>query len=178
MGSLKVGIRDAQGSFFDRASVLRQVDRARARVFSKFGAFVRTRARSSMRPARQKSLSEMSREEIVVYEERVRYAEKHGRDKPKRPAASSAPGEAPRVQLGFLKQFLYFAYDDESKSVVIGPAKLNRDGEAPLTLEEGGSVRLWNGRTVTIEARPYMRPAFLAETENVPALWAGALDGV
>jgi hypothetical protein len=39
----------AKGSFFDRAKVKNAVDAGTRRVLSRFGAFVRTRARTSIR---------------------------------------------------------------------------------------------------------------------------------
>src|SRR5690554_1288193 len=44
-----IGIREAQGNFFDRLAVTKQVDAATRRVLSRFGAYVRRRARSSIR---------------------------------------------------------------------------------------------------------------------------------
>lgn len=177
MSMMQFGIREAQRSFFDRKSVIDAVGRKRARVLSKFGAYVRTRAKTSMRKARQKSLSEMSEKEVISFERAKRRAAKEGKPTPRRPNASSKPGEPPRVVLGMLKKFLYFAYDARTGSVVIGPAKLGGGSDAPPTLEDGGHVTLPNGKTVEIKARPFMKPAFAAELPRVPSLWAGALDG-
>ena len=48
-------INQAKGLFFDRAAVMSAADRAERRVLSRFGAFVRRGARSSIR--RRKSVS-------------------------------------------------------------------------------------------------------------------------
>lgn len=48
-------IREAKGNFFDRSAVTRRVDVATRRVLSKFGAFVRRRARSSIRKRKRVS---------------------------------------------------------------------------------------------------------------------------
>ena len=45
-------LREAKSIFFDRAKVQRAVDSATRRVLSKFGAYVRTTARSSIRRRR------------------------------------------------------------------------------------------------------------------------------
>lgn len=50
---MKFGIRQFRASFFDAPAVTRAVDRTSRRALSKFGAFVRTAARSSIRPRRR-----------------------------------------------------------------------------------------------------------------------------
>lgn len=54
----------------------------------------------------------------------------------------SKPGSPPKSHTGLLKKFLYFAWDPASKSVVVGPARLDGDGlgTAPETLERGGTA--------------------------------------
>jgi len=176
-GMMNVGVQQAAGSFFDRGVVTRALTQQQRRVFSKFGAFVRQRARSAIRPARQKSLGEMSDDELVVYRIRARAAQKQGAKAPRRPLASSSPGEPPRSVLGHLKAFLFFAYDARRGSVVIGPALFNgARGTAPRTLEEGGEVETPSGRRIRVAKRPYMRPAFEKELDGLPALWAGAAN--
>lgn len=50
---LNISIGKAQSQFFDRKSVLSRVDKAKARLLSRFGAYVRQRARSSIRKRRK-----------------------------------------------------------------------------------------------------------------------------
>ncbi len=168
-------LRTVTRSFFDRDIVVRSMDRQTKFVLSKIGAFVRQRAKSSLRKARQKTLAEMTIDELLVYRIRATEAKRQGRPKPKRPLASSKPGEPPRSVLGYLKKFLFFAYDAANKSVVIGPAQFaGAGGTAPRALEEGGKVVMINGHSVTIKPRPYMRPAFDAERPRIPQLWQQA----
>jgi hypothetical protein len=129
--SFGVRVRDAQGGFFDRAKVMSAIDPATRRVLSGFGAFVRRRARSSIR----------TRKRI------------------------STPGAPPSSHTGLLKQFIYFSFDAASRSVVIGPAKLNKPGDMAV-LEHGGDTTLRRrGKSFRAhyEARPFMQPAFDAE---------------
>jgi len=93
--------------FFDRAAVLNAVDKGTKNVLSKFGAFVRTTARHSIK---------------------------------KRKSASPA-GSPPSSHTGLLKKFIFFGYDRDEQSVVIGPAKLNSGTNAPHTLEHGGTSK-------------------------------------
>jgi hypothetical protein len=132
--------------FFDRQAVISKVDAATRRVLSKFGAFVRRSAKSSIR-------------------------------KRKRPAS---PGQPPSSHTGLLKKFIFFGYDADRQSVVIGPTRLNQKGrgEAPPLLEYGGKTTLKRGgkkRRVTYQARPYMGPAFEKEKPQLPAMWRGSI---
>lgn len=162
--------------FLDTRAVTDSVDRATRKVLSKFGAFVRTRAKSSIRSRK----------------------------------AASSPGSPPSSHTGILKRFIYFAYDANVQSVIIGPAATNQvffqgdgqpvTGTVPEILERGGSIRIlerqrpdgtWTRadlrsrrrlggvpirlRTVTIRPRPYMGPAFEKEKDGLPNLWADAV---
>lgn len=170
-------INDAKKLFFDRALVMRSADRAARKVLSKFGAYVRTRARTSIRAG---SLSKMKkawakrtealkvkhppkRQELM--EEYYRLAKE----------AASKPGEPPRSWGDrLLRKFILFVFEPFRRSVVIGPAKLNGGTTAPEVLEYGGqAVAGYRGarRSVRIEPRPYMRPAFDRELPKVPQMW-------
>lgn len=128
--------------FFDRQAVISKVDAASRKVLSKFGAFVRRSAKSSIR-------------------------------KRKKPAP---PGSPPSSHTGLLKKFIFFGYDPERQSVVIGPTRLNQKGrgEAPPLLEYGGKatlVRRGKKKRTTYKARPYMGPAFEKEKPQLPVMW-------
>lgn len=99
----------------------------------------------------------------------------------------SEPGKPPTNRTGLLKKFIFFSYDEKTKSVVIGPMLFRAGSVVPRLLEKGGSVPgngkvLWvtnptsrddKGRFVSegrsrvvvngmmnYRPRPYMRPAF------------------
>jgi hypothetical protein len=131
--------------FFDRAKVTRAVDSGVRKVLSKFGAFVRTGARHSIRKRK----------------------------------AVSQPGQPPSSHVGLLRRLIYFGYDANRRSVVIGPTPLRGTAEAPPLLEYGGRARLKSrkGKVVsaTYRARPFMGPAFEREKAKLPALWAGSV---
>ena len=169
-----LSIRQAQGLFFDRQAVTRAVSRSERKVLSRFGAYVRTSARSSIRPARRKNLSELTPEEQRRYRMRVRIARQLGRPRPKLPLAHSRPGEPPRSITGLLRRFLYFAFDPSRRSVVIGPARISSGSGAPETLEHGGFTKR-GSRRVRIDARPYMGPALEREQVQLPALWRNSV---
>jgi ribosomal 50S subunit-associated protein YjgA (DUF615 family) len=78
-----------KSSFFDRKIVIDAMDRAARNVLSKFGAFVRQRAKSSIRQRKR----------------------------------ASDPGKPPSSHTGVLKDFIFFGYEADRQSVVIGPTK-------------------------------------------------------
>jgi len=169
--------------FFDRKAVTDATDRATRTVFGRFGAFVRRSARSSIRKARRKRLGELSKEELLIHRIRQRKAKEQGRPAPKLPLAPSEPGRPPRSVSGRLKDFIFFSYEPTRRTVVIGPARINR-GEmygpvtTPELLEEGGTVvkRTRGGaRRINVEARPYMGPAFEKEQPKLPSMWANSV---
>lgn len=146
---INVRLSQVKRMFFDRAAVMNAATRAERTVLSRFGAYVRTTARSSIRKRKK----------------------------------SSPPGMPPTSHTGLLKRNIFFAFEPERRSVVIGPIRLNaKNTDAPATLEHGGAatvVRRRKGRTIArkvdIDARPYMGPAAEKERQKLPALWAGAV---
>jgi hypothetical protein len=107
----------------------------------------------------------------------------------------SSPGNPPHMHMGLIKKLLYFSYDFSSKSVVIGPAIIDRPTGAPSTLEYGGDAKMqdivwktksgneWKGwnqgprtlhkiiRTIHILPRPYMKPALVKAGPKLAKLW-------
>lgn len=84
----------------------------------------------------------------------------------------SRPGDPPLNHTGKLKNNIFFAWEEATQSVRIGPTKFNGRGSSMAALEYGGPapvlVKKWHGhgsrptweiRTVYIRARPFMRPA-------------------
>lgn len=142
---IQLSLKAAKAGFFDRDAVTKAVDRTTRRVLSKFGAFVRTRSRTSIR--KRKGIS--------------------------------PPGKPPHSHTGLLRDLIFFSYDQDRQSVVIGPVRLGRGtGEAPAALEYGGrSTIRRRGKSVrvTIGPRPYMQPAFDAELPGLPALWKDSI---
>jgi len=132
--------------FFDTMAVRNKVDATTRGVLSKFGAFVRRTARSSIRKRRR----------------------------------VSAAGEPPSSHTGLLKRFIFFGYDRQRRSVVIGPERLNqnRRGEAPHLLEYGGAgavERRGRRRRMNVRARPFMGPAFQKEQPKLVAMWRDSI---
>ena len=148
--------------FFDRQAVISKVDAGTRKVLSRFGAFVRTSAKQSIKNAP------------------FSVKKKRGEDRTNFRKQTSSPGQPPYSRSGLLKKFIYFGYDTTKRSVVIGPEKLSgkNKGEAPSLLEYGGTTQSnlrGKKRTVSIAARPYMGPAFEKEQPKLPAMWRNSI---
>lgn len=202
-------------AFFDRDAILKSMDRAAHKALSRFGAFVRQRAKTSIRyreaasdPGRPPSAHRSAMSGI-----------RRGNTRKKNQPTSP------------LRDFIYFAYDRQTKSVIIGPAKTSQvffdnhrkpvTGTVPEVLEYGGSITIlevlrpgytvragtrgFDGRfrpagrveaqwvradlrsqrrlagrptryrTVTIDARPYMRPSWRAEIGQLAGFFKNSL---
>lgn len=146
-----------RNNFFDSEKIIRLVDRGRRKALSKCGAFVRTRAKSSVRYRKQVSAAgsppSAHRSERFTRKKRNR---KTGAEK-KQP---SSP----------LRELIYFAYDPRTETVVVGPEAFRNaktpPGMAPAALEKGGESRKVTSHglvPIHVQARPFMRPAEEAE---------------
>jgi hypothetical protein len=119
------------------------------------------------------SLAQMSPEQRLAHNIRVAQAKAAGRPKPKRPMLPSRPGEPPRLRYARspLKSLLFFGYDKNTDSVVVGPQKYGRpnpDGSTGAqALEHGG-----RGQFGTIQPRQFMAPALAAAAPNFARQWA------
>jgi len=161
-----IGFKAAKANFFNVDTVAKAVDKANKGRLSMFGAFVRTRAKTSIK----KAGSDREAPKVRNAQGRLVF----------RKLKSSQPGKPPFSRTGLLKQFIYFSFDPAKRSVVIGPTLINKPSGAPETLEYGGTVDLpsWfkgdDGKPIGragIEARPYMQPAFDEEKRGLPKLW-------
>jgi len=161
--------------FFDRKPVMNALSKAKRSAFRTAGSFVQRSARSSLRVARMKRLSELTPKERQRFRIRQAIAKrKTGSVKGvRRPRVPSRPGEPPRLSHAKspLKKLLLFGYDDKTQSVVVGPMLLNPDNPtAPELMEEGG-----RGDHGQVAARPFMGPAMEANTSKIADLWRDAV---
>jgi hypothetical protein len=109
-----------RNAFFDRPAVAAAVDRAQRQVLSRAGAFIRTRARSSLR--RRKGISE-----------------------PGRPPSIHSKSKS-------LKTIL-FAYDLQSRSVVVGPVLFNAVTSGVTARTTVPALHEFGGDAVILEYR-------------------------
>ncbi len=154
--AFEVELKQFKQSFFDRDAVTKAMNRIERKALSKLGAFIRQRAKTSIRnaPMANAETGEVTR----------------GRKKKgvKLKPAISKPGQPPYSHEGSLKRLILFSYDASRRSLIVGPAKF-KAGNAPKLVELGGPARLGK-KTVTYRPRPFMRPAGEAEVRKFPQL--------
>ena len=131
--------------FFDSVAVLTHVDAATRKVLSKFGAFVRTTARHSIRKRKSVSAPGSPPSSHVGTLKRLIF---FGYDLS---ARSVVIGPAP------------------FRSTVEAPPLLEYGGTASRKDRKGRSV------LARYAARPFMGPAFEKEKSKLPAMWANSV---
>lgn len=145
-------------AFFDPESVIDPAERVLQKKLSQYGAFVRRRAKTSIRKA--------PKADAITGEI------KRGRKKKGAVTvdAVSKPGNPPYGHGDQkYKKFIYFGYDAAEKTVIIGPAKFNSKNSYNVTetVEHGGDVVIIRPgkkpRPAHFEGRPAMQLAHDAE---------------
>lgn len=165
-----LNLKLSKDSFFDRAAVIKAVDKERGKALSEVGKILRREARQSIKQRPRQLIKNMTPEEEKAYRARVGIAKRLGQKKPKTPRieVASRPGQPPLSVTGLLRggsgagPGILYTYDRGSGSVVVGPVKLNSGSNAPATLEFGGTAKVKDAkgsRTIRVAARPYMGPA-------------------
>jgi hypothetical protein len=145
-----------QNMFFDRLRVIRAMDAKQRKVLARFGAYVRQTAKKSIKDAPREGKLDANGNPVP----RV-----------------SKPGSPPLSHVGTLRRHIYFSYDPNRRSVVIGPIIFGNgnSGIALPALEYGGkSKRKNDGKSINVQARPFMGPAFRQEIQELPRIqeWA------
>ena len=85
------------------------------------------------------------------------YTRKVARNSMKKKKGAAPAGSPPHVHIGHVKNLLYFAYDTQQKSLVVGPVGF-KDSPVPRILEFGGGKQ---------EKRPFMKPAMLTAASTM-----------
>jgi len=132
--------------FFDRKAVTDNVDRAARRVLSKFGAYVRRSAKSSIRKRKRASLPGQPPSSHTGLLKRFIF---FGYD-PGRQSVVIGPVRLMGRNRGEAPPLLEYG----------GRTTLKRKGKK---------------RRVRIRARPYMGPAFEENKKHLPAMWANSV---
>jgi hypothetical protein len=159
-----------KSSFFDSERVLARVETGKRKALSKSGSYVRTRARSSLR-YRKAGASPGSPPSVHRFAGFTRRK------------TNRKTGVVTRNVVSPLRELLYFAYDETSDSVVIGPEAFRNayagPGVAPRALEKGGdSVKPtpYGPKRISVRAFPFMLPALRAEAPNFPETFRGVVS--
>lgn len=134
--------------------VLQPMQEATESILIKLGAFIRVRVRNSLQYSRK--ASQPGQPPAVHRIHRKSYQQ------------SSSP----------LRDFILFdvnRVDSEITEMVAGPAAITGRTSAAEKLEKGGTVKTKSGATISIRPRPFMAPAFEAETMGVSEMWSNAI---
>ncbi|VTR92817.1 Uncharacterized protein OS=Isosphaera pallida (strain ATCC 43644 / DSM 9630 / IS1B) GN=Isop_2430 PE=4 SV=1 [Gemmata massiliana] len=149
-----------KNSFFDTKAVMAAAKNEYRKTASRFGAYTRTRMKSSLRYKPGKS---KPGHPPHVHRSRSKYT------RPKK----ATDGTTVRRQVSPLKELIFFAFDHETQSVVIGPVKFGTaaDVKVPGLLEKGGAGTFKAGRSGERKrgvwsARPFVKPAGDAEAQS------------
>lgn len=99
----------------------------------------------------------------------------------RRRKGTSRPGSPPRSHAGQLRDLLFFSYDAELESLVVGPVRF-RKGNAPHLLEFGGKIKRTDRRTgarkqARYRPRPFMGPALEKTAPLLPGFWRSSVKG-
>lgn len=136
-----VTVKDAKGNFFDRQRIIGAVDAATRKVLSRFGAFVRTRARTSIR-------------------------KRKGTSPPAGPPYSHVGTLRKLIFFGYDAGAKSVVIGPTlSNSPTGAPENLEYGGSSDIPQRKGPPVR------AAIQPRPYMGPAIKAELPSLPPLW-------
>jgi len=152
-----IGLRLDKSMFFDRRPVMDAVDAATRRVLSRFGYLVRKAARASIKEsAGGSSPGQPPHSHMRARRRRLN-------------AKRRKEGQEP-IKKGFEGlRFVLFAFNAESRSVIIGPASnRSRSMTIPEILEYGE-------KDPRVAARPFMGPSFEKEQKSLPSLWANSV---
>lgn len=139
---ISLSFKAAKGGFFDRKVVTGAVDRATRRVLSRFGAFVRQRAKSSIRKRKKISAPGAPPSGHVGNLKRaIKFAVEGDRVVvigPERLGGTVDPAALPALEYGG------------------GSTAEDRKGKR---------------RKISVKARPFMGPALAKELPGLPAMW-------
>ena len=135
--------------FFDRPAVQRAIDPARRRALSKAGAFVRQRAKTSMRKRR-------------------------GTSRPGQPPFAHEGSLRRMVLFGYDPRTKSVVVGPVGFRRGKAPSVLEFGGRAKVVRRRGGKR---TKQAVRIAARPYMRPALEKEAQNLPKVWRNSVRG-
>lgn len=158
---LGLDFKATKAGFFDRKAVIDKLDKATRTIFSKFGSVVRKTAQKSLKYGKKPSApgtpptAHRSRTKTTV---------------------NKKTGKVSKRPVSYLREYIYFAFDQTAKSVVIGPSRLNStvDPGALPALEYSGTVTIktkGKSRRASIAARPFMRPAAAEALPTLPPMW-------
>jgi len=140
-------LNQMKGTFFDRPKVMNAVDKGTRRVFSRFGAFVRTEARHSIRKRKRAS-------------------------KPGEPPSSHTGLLRRFIFFGYerLARSVVIGPVKLNSKNTGAPHVLEEGGSTQLSFGTRGKQR-----RINVKPRPYMGPAFEKVEPRLPEMWRNSV---
>ncbi|HEY1191912.1 MAG TPA: hypothetical protein VGE74_30050 [Gemmata sp.] len=143
------GMESVKNSFFDTRAVMSEAMKEYRKTAARFGAYARRDIKSSLKYRTGKSPPGAPPH---VHRSTRGYTK----------AKKGKNGAVTKQRVSPLRELVYFAYDKETDSVVVGPVKFG-GGTAPGLLERGGTGSFKDGSTGEIKrgvyaARPFVKP--------------------
>lgn len=174
-------------NFFDRPAVIAAIDKASLESLSKAGGALRLTAQRSMKPTPVRRRAEKeAKAKLAGAPLRAQTAKQAKRLSDR--YQHSPPGKPPRYNIGLLRDLLFFSWDPETRSLVVGPVGFSRS-KVPEVLEQGGSIMVSVAtrkvpgqplkrvrKQVQIAARPYMSPALAKNVQKIPEFWRNSIS--
>lgn len=167
---INLNLKSAKGAFFDRAVVFGALSKARRKALSRIGAFVRQRARTSIRKrggvsppgGPPYSHEGLLRKHIYFAYDRVRESVVIGPSvNPPSPGRRTGPTVPELLEYGGK-----IPGDGSEIFVSTGPG---RDAKGRHT--KGGRTRITLDGTLNYKPRPFMGPAFAKEQPGFAQIW-------
>ena len=149
-------LKELKDGFFDTNAVMSAAEKEYRKAAARFGAFTRRRMKSSLK---YKPGESKPGQPPHVHRNTRNYT------RPKK----AKDGTTTRQQVSPLRELIFFAFDKETESVVIGPVKFGgQGGPVPGLLEQGGAgtfkaSRSGERKRGVWSARPFVKPAGDAE---------------
>jgi len=151
MVSMKFKLNQMKGMFFDNPKIRNAIDTATRKVLSKFGAYVRTRARSSIRSRK-------------------------GVSKPGRPPYSHTGLLKKFIFFGLDRAHRSVVIGPISLNTPTNAPQVLEYGGYPIIIKDYRSdVLQKKRRRRKIKPRPYMGPAFVKELSGLPEKWRDSI---
>lgn len=150
------------GVLFNSTAIESLMSKKAKKTLTQVGRKIKRRAKRSLKLAKRVRSASQIKDPLIrkSFELRMTQFERGNRTHPpSAPFVPSKPGGIPKIRRrnSPLKRGIFFSYDAQLKSVIVGPAKINGiRGDAPHALEHGGNS---SGRRIA--RRPYMSTALI-----------------
>ena len=162
-------LKSFQKMFFPSKAIPRRVDAASRKVLSKFGAFVRRTARSSIRKRKGASKpGQPPSSHTGLLKKFIWFGYE-----PKKRSVVIGPARLASRNSGAPEILEYGGMHKLKTDMILRVGGPGRDNKGRFTLGQRKKVR--KGKKLRIAARPFMGPAMEKEKPQLPSMWANSV---